>query len=234
MLRFKTIVDIAEKTFYFKITNRTMVVMVASKTRIKKITANSVSGFISEFNSIVVDPAYNTATYHSGNKPHFSKTANGLTTPQSIPDNQLQGNGRTYLSSGDVRINAASLCSALLNITQSLSKIRRFQSQWYFNTNGTQALVDSMSGIGILTFPDLPAGSKESTWTREGNTSIALAPQMLFAAGKRITASDANQTITNCLNAWATQCRDSNDIVYKFFQCYSECHASCHNARGRR
>ena len=172
--------------------------MVNSNTRIQKITANSVVGFISQFNSTVVDPAYNTATYHSGNKPHFSKTANGLTTPQSVPDNQLLGTGRTYLSSNDTRINAASLCAALLNITQSLSKIRRFQSQWYFNTNGTQALVDSMSGTGILTFPDIPAGTREASWTREGNTNIQLSPQMLFSAGKKIMASDANQTIVNC------------------------------------
>ena len=208
--------------------------MVNSNTRIQKITANSVVGFISQFNSTVVDPAYNTATYHSGNKPHFSKTANGLTTPQSVPDNQLLGTGRTYLSSNDTRINAASLCAALLNITQSLSKIRRFQSQWYFNTNGTQALVDSMSGTGILTFPDIPAGTREASWTREGNTNIQLSPQMLFSAGKKIIASDANQTIVNCLNAWATQCRDNNEIIYKFFQCYSDCHVNCYNSRGRR
>ncbi len=208
--------------------------MVDSNTKIQKITANSIVGFISQFNSTVVDPAYNTATYHSGNKPHFSKTANGLTTPQSVPDNQLLGTKRTYLSSNDTRINAASLCAALLNITQSLSKIRKFQSQWYFNTNGTQALVDSMSGTGILTFPDIPAGTKEASWTREGNTNIQLSPQMLFSAGKRIMASDANQTIANCLNAWTSQCRDSNEIIYKFFQCYSDCHSNCYDSRGRR
>lgn len=93
--------------------------MVNSNTKIQKVTANSIVGFISQFNSTVVDPAYNTATYHSGNKPHFSKTANELTTPQSIPDNQLLGAERTYLSSNDTRINAASLCAALLSITQS-------------------------------------------------------------------------------------------------------------------
>lgn len=211
--------------------------MVTQNTAIKKVTANSITGFITQFNSSVVDAAFNYATYNSSNYPKFGATAYGYTTPISIPSGQLAAASKTYLSNSDTRITASTLWSSMLSVTRTLVKIRLFYSYWYYNNNGTQGLVTSMSGRAVFNtaYPAVPSGG---SWARSGATSLTLSPTCTINADERATASNANAAITNCFNAWVSVCRDANPLTYQFYTCHTSCHSSCHSAchdsRGRR
>lgn len=209
--------------------------MVATNTRVIKISTSSVTGFISQFNTNVVDAAYGYVNYTNSNYPYFSYTQSGLTNPIAIPSGHLADISKTYLSNSDTVITASSLWNAMVTVTRDLAKIRLFQSLWYYNDNDNQVLQTSLSGRAVFntSYPAVPSG-----WTRSGATSVTISPTQTITAGTRATAANANSAITNCFNAWVSQCRDGNTLTYAFYtchsQCHNSCHSSCHDSRGRR
>lgn len=236
--------------------------MVELGKKIQKITANSIIGAINDFNDRVIKKAYNMATYHKGNYPKFSGTANygnnntgttGFTNPTAIPNDQLGDKSIPSLSINDTKIIASTLWNAMMNVTKSLSKIRKFDSYWYHreqlatnksdSTGGTRVLKNSISGCAVFnnSLPGVPGGSdalsgKSEFWTRSGSTTVSLAPtkDTNFAAGKPITAKSFNDAVNNCYNEWYNKCYNANKLTYTYYTCHLNCHGNCHNSRSRR
>jgi hypothetical protein len=235
--------------------------MVQVGTKIQKMTANSIIGAINDFNDRVIKKAYNMATYHKGNVPKFTGTANygnnntgtvGFTNPNAIPADQLGEKTIPSLSINDKKIIASTLWSAMLNVSKSLNKIRTFESYWYHreqlatnksdSTGGTRVLKSSTSGCAVFKAP-LPAVSggsdalsnKSEFWGRSGSSNIELNPSnTTIIKDTKITASSFNDAVNNCYNEWYNKCYNANKLAYTFYTCHLNCHGNCHNSRSRR
>lgn len=217
---------------------------------IKKVTANSIIGAVSDFNNRVPEAVYNYATYSSSNLPHFTGSCNWgnnsstgetyLTNPQAIEDNQFVAKNVPSLTLNDTVITASTLWSAMNNITIALNKVRYFTAKWYHKTNTTSILLDSISGYGTINteFPNASTGidainGKSQYWTREGQ-NITFSSSSSLQKGKVVLASDINNTIQNCYNSWYNNCYNKNGITYNMYSCHLNCHNNCHSSRSRR
>lgn len=235
--------------------------MVQVGTKIQKMTANSIIGAINDFNDRVIKKAYNMATYHKGNVPKFTGTANygnnnvgtvGFTNPNAIPTDQLTDKTTLTLEINDKKIIASTLWSAMLNVTKSLNKIRTFESYWYHreqlvknksdSTGGTRVLKSSISGCAVFKapLPAVPGGSdvlknKSEFWGRSGSSNIELNPSnTTIIKDNKITASSFNDAVNNCYNEWYNKCYNANKLAYTFYTCHLNCHGNCHSSRSRR
>lgn len=218
---------------------------------IQKVTANNIIGVINDFNSNVVDNAFNKKTHNSGNYPKFTGTATygttgsssttGWTNPNAIPSGQLAEDNKSSLTINDTIITATSLWNSMLSITRTLVKIRKFTSQWYHKVDTTNNLVNQISGYGVFntSYPSVPTGTltngaKGETWTRSGSTSITLNPTQSITTNTDATALSINTAINNCYNEWVNKCYNENQLTYQFFTCHQNCHSNWSNSRGRR
>lgn len=220
--------------------------------KIQKVTANNIIGVINDFNTNVVNNAYNKRTYNSSSYPTFSGTATygttgssattGWTNPIAIPSGHLNADGKTTMTSiSDTKITASTLWSSMLNITRTLVKIRKFTSNWYHRTDTTDNLVNTISGYAVFNtaYPAVPTGTltnatATSTWTRSGATSITLNPTQTIKNGEIASATSINNAINNCYNAWVNNCYNGNVLTYTFYTCHQNCHSNWVNSRGRR
>lgn len=237
---------------------------VTSNTQIQKVTANNIVGAITDFNTNVLTKVYNYATYHSGNLPKFTGTANygrgdvgteGFTNPQAVPSNQLISKSVPTLSLSDTTLTASTLWTAMKNVTVALNKVRYFKANWYHrecltkadatntvdSTGGARVLKNSITGRGVFntSFPAVTTGSdtynsKTEFWERTGTTSITLAPTSTLTVGAQITAANMNSAITNCYNSWYNSCYTANQLTYNYYTCHLNCHDNCHTSRSRR
>ena len=237
---------------------------VTQNQKIQKVTANNIVGAITDFNTNVLTKAYNQATYHSGNVPVFSGTANigsnnvgsvGFTNPAALPSNQMLSKSVPSLTLSDTTISASSLWSQMLTMTRALNKIRKFTSTWYhrqFTTKQDDAnssdanggsLINkgSVSGTCVInaSFPAVPTasnalGGSSTSWERSGTTSITLNPSSALTTNAQITAGNMNTTITNCYNTWYNTCISANALTYNLYTCHLNCHGNCYGTRSRR
>lgn len=219
---------------------------------IKKITANNIIGVINDFNTNVVDNAFNKRNYNSSTYPSFTGSATygrtgssattGWTNPRAIPSGQLAADNKTSMTSiSDTIITASTLWSSMLSITRQLVKIRKFTSYWYHKTDATNNLVNSITGYGVFNtaYPSVPTGTlsnnvKGETWTRSGSTSITLNPTQTINSNEIATAISINDAINNCYNSWVDNCYNGNVLTYNFYTCHQNCHSNWADARGRR
>lgn len=239
--------------------------MVQVGKKIQKITANNIIGAINDFNDRVIKKAYNMATYHKDNVPKFTRSVNfgsnnvgvvGFTNPNALPANQLDSKTIQLLSNNDTKIIASTLCNAMLNVTKSLNKIRRFQSSWYHreqltvgsNANisdplgGLLVLKQTITGHGVFktSLPDVPSGvdklnGKSEHWFRSNYTPVELNPTSSNMIKDKMASADSyNTTLTNCYNEWLNKCYNSNTITYTYYTCHLNCHGNCHSSRSRR
>ena len=241
--------------------------MVQVGTKIQKMTANNIIGAINDFNDRVIKSAYNMATYHKGNVPKFSGSVNygsnnkgtvGFTNPAAIPNNQLGEKSIPSLSINDTKIIASTLWNALMNVTKSLSQIRKFESKWYhreqLNVGSNANIVDPVGGLLVLkqtitghgvfktSLPDVPYGEnklngKSEHWYRTGLTSVELNPtNSNMIKDKIASANSYNTALINCYNEWYNKCYndDANKLTYEYYTCHLNCHGNCHSSRSRR
>jgi len=223
---------------------------VVQNTQVIKVTANSIVGAVTDFNSRVPTAVYNFATYHTGNLPKFTGTCTWgnntrtgttyLTNPQAIETNQFAAKSVPSLSLSDIQITASTLWTAMYNIAVALNKVRYFVANWYHRTNDSRALVNSISGRGVMntSFPAVTGGSDvvNSTsryWTRSGG-NVTFTPTSAITKDTQITAANMNTTIQNCYNAWYNACYTNNQITYTMYTCHLNCHSECYGVRSRR
>lgn len=194
--------------------------------------------------------------YHLTNLPRFSGTAGSWTNPQAIPSSQLSTNTKPGITIADTVCTASTVYSQCKTVVDSLTRIRYFTSNWYWQTNSNHGLVNSVSGSAIFlaTIPMVPAypgtGNGRSGWTRTitgagsgaASTSSATITSTLTVTNplnqnKEIKASEItpytlNAALFNYLyNAW--NANRNNRITYNFFTCHSNCYFAC-QSRSRR
>lgn len=194
----------------------------------------------------------------STNIPRFSGSAGPFTSPAALPANQIAMYSDPTVNISSDEVSASNTYNALKVIVDGLTRIRYFTSNWYFQTNNSQGLVNSISGTALFnaTIPSLPtynAGRKANGYSGWARTIAGTGAGVATNAAARITSSlsVANpmvinnvvnasnltpRTLTatffnNLFNAWASN--RNNRITYNFYTCHSNCHASC-NPRSRR
>lgn len=159
--------------------------MITANKIITKNSSGENVGVINDFNSRVISTAYNLATYHSGNIPHFSGSvqygyeASGnvaYSNMAAIESSQLSQKSIPSITISDSTITAATLWSTMKSMTQALNKIRIFTANWYHRRNttlgstyqaatpgtgGDRYLVNSISGCAVFNtaFPAVSGGS---------------------------------------------------------------------------
>jgi hypothetical protein len=204
--------------------------------------------FLANINSLILAGAY-----HNGNAPHFSGTSlyktnynsnityTAYTNPQAIPTADLDSVGNALADSninavgikGNI-IKGATVYSVLCDVIRKMTRVRNFTSRWYHKTNGSLALVNTVSGKAIFketlsvlnSFPETN-NTLNSGWSRTTNNTLQTISVGTSGIVKDsvIYADSVNTFLTNLNNAWAAV--EENAIGYTFYSCHNNCH--CHS-----
>ena len=209
---------------------------------------------IENFNTNLLNAIYSGA-YHLTNLPRFKGSAGIWSNPQAIPSSQLSTATRPELKINDTMPTAGNTYLAMKTIVDGLTRIRYFTSNWYYQTNSSHGLINSVSGTAIFlaSIPGVPtysSGANKSGWTRTitgpgaGAASTASATlttvltvtnplkQNEVILASKITPKDLNNSLYNYLyNAWAAN--RNNRLTYNFYTCHNNCWGAC-NPRSRR
>ena len=207
--------------------------------------------FLSNINNIVISGAK-----HNGDIPRFAGTSyyNGgspsvyvaYSNPEAIPASDLDSVGAVLAAASPAEIGekgtvmyGGKVYDVLCNIVRKLTRVRKFTSKWYHTTNGTSALMSTVSGKALFkeklsTLPVYPgaASSRNCGWKRTVNDPIQniSVNNAGVAKGNYLYASSVNNFFTNLNNAWLAAAE--NPIEYTLYSCHNNCHGNC-NCDGR-
>ena len=222
---------------------------------------------IDNFRSNLLNTIFSGNPRHSGNVPRFTKTAGGISTaagtsrtytqPNAIDVGQLDSNSQPSVSIPNETITAADTYNSLKEIVDKLTKIRYYTSNWYYQTNGNLALVESVEGTAIFkaTIPGLDAYSSATKvdgyvgWNRQiedssagvgssASTTTTLYVNNPFIQNQEVKADQVGNIATNdslfsnLYTAWM-QAR-AKRITYTYYTCHSNCHSNWTDVRSRR
>ena len=201
----------------------------------------------------VLNPIFSN-TYHNQNIPRLWGTSwrgnHGETLAykdiEAVPSNNLKNYNDEYNTmknmfndnfNGQV-LNAQMVYNAVISIMRRATTVRRFQSYWYKQVQGTMQYVTENSGKAIFqdNLPGLPGYSGAPNEARFGGERNVNSTRQNYTANFEHSDLANKQEVLNFFNQLYSKWEQlyNNTIVYKFYTCHQNCHGECHSSRGRR
>jgi hypothetical protein len=185
-----------------------------------------------------------TGSANYNNSYNNINTSTGFINPPAIPINDLDFKSNSVpptISVGSKKsdVSGSVIYNTLCDVVKKLTRVRNFTSTWYHKTQGSYAMINTVSGKAVFkeTLPAVQGtggiadNTASSGWTRsiDGTTlqNIAIVNPGV-ERGKDVLASTINQFFTNLNTSWSAAA--VNTIAYTFYSCHNNCHNNCHSS----
>lgn len=195
-----------------------------------------VNGYNNKVQNII-----NLINWSASAMPKFSGTDGaGLANPNAVPNGQLSSTQPQKINNNQLSntILANELYNLFYNTIQDVTRVRLCSSYWYFNTNGTNALVNSQVNkyANFNATTSVVSGTTTPYFTKSPNNTNMMGSLSLgrnnINQNVVVAASNVNAIINELYNNWNTW-KNSNKVTFNYYTCHSNCHSNYDN-RARR